>query len=499
MKKIISFLLVLATVMSCLVLTVSANTPTGAVRSDEGLLPFEDVKDSHWFADAVEFCYSNEIIKGMNEYTFGFSGQLTRAQFVTMLANLEGADTSTYTVTQFPDVKSSHWYYGAVAWAYGKGIVSGMNDGTFAPNKALSRAELAVIMKNYMDGKYEVTVSDNVLDKFTDKPKAQYWYYEAMKYAVSAELLSGNSDGTLASTGTVTRAQAAVIFNSFMEKYFYGACEHTFSAADCTNAPTCTKCGLKNGLPNGHKVTGYTCEASTTCLECGAVVAPSNVYHNFLAATCTSPRTCTICGQKRGEAKGHSWKAATCTAPKTCSGCQMTEGYALGHNYSGNSCTRCGTASPRAKVIAAMKTKGTYISYANTYVYEIEEDGSYVGISYDATTGELALVYSGYTYGGGSDMTSLILPVSGTTCRFDYIYYTSSDSVLFDGYGYIEATTFNEDTTVSFYWYKTSANNPEVACSNASGEIDLMVTYADYMFNELCGVSIAEFGFNYYK
>ncbi|MBR4880282.1 MAG: S-layer homology domain-containing protein, partial [Clostridia bacterium] len=94
------------------------------VISDEGRLPFEDVKNEYWYYKSAEFCYANGIIKGMNEYTFAPIGTLTRAQFVTMLANLESVDTSIYSVDKFTDVKSSHWYYGAVAWAYNEGIVS---------------------------------------------------------------------------------------------------------------------------------------------------------------------------------------------------------------------------------------------------------------------------------------------------------------------------------------------------------------------------------------
>ncbi|MBQ4561197.1 MAG: S-layer homology domain-containing protein [Clostridia bacterium] len=524
MKKIISFILVLATVLSCFAVAVSA-APQGNRRSDEGMLPFEDVKSDHWFAPYLEFCYANGIIKGMNEYTFGHAGQLTRAQFVTMLANLEGVDTSAYSVAKFTDVKSNHWYYGAVAWAYEKGIVSGMTDTTFAPNGVLTRAQLAVVMRNYMQNKYLVEVKDDVLNKFSDKPKAEYWYYDAMKYAVSAGLISGMSNGTLSATGVVTRAQAVVIFESFVKKYFHGLCGHSFTAADCTNSSTCTICGMKQGLPKGHLVTTYDCVSTTTCLECGATVQPTKIHHVFNDATCTAARTCRVCGITRGEAKGHKWSAATCTKPKTCTVCNATEGgvkghnwkaatchapktcvvcnakegSALGHNYSGNYCTRCGAATPRAQVIYAMKTKASYSSSDNAYIYSITADSSTVGVIYDATSGELGLFYNGPTYGGGSDFTWLVLPVSGTTCRFEYEYYTSSGKSIFDGYGYIEAKTFNENSTVSFYSYNTSANNPEVACSNASGELDIMLTYGDLMFKELCGVSIADLGFNYYK
>ena len=55
--------------------------------------------------------------------------------------------------------------------------------------------------------------------------------------------------------------------------------------------------------------------------------------HKWTDATCTAPKTCSVCGETEGEALGHSWVDATCDAPKTCSVCGATEGEALGHAY----------------------------------------------------------------------------------------------------------------------------------------------------------------------
>ncbi len=53
--------------------------------------------------------------------------------------------------------------------------------------------------------------------------------------------------------------------------------------------------------------------------------------HSWTDATCTTPKTCSICGATNGDVLGHSWKDATCTTPKTCSVCSATEGEANGH------------------------------------------------------------------------------------------------------------------------------------------------------------------------
>ena len=219
-----------------------------------------------------------------------------------------------------------------------------MTDTAFQPNGVLTRAQLSVVMRNYMEGKYEVEVKADALDSFTDTPKTEYWYYDAMVYAVSSGLLSGNSDGTLAATGNVTRAQASVIFKNFSDKYYHAACEHSFTEADCTNAAKCENCGLVNGLPKGHSVdASYSCKTGGKCSVCSAAVEKSNILHDFAAANCGNPRICKRCNLRRGEPTGdHNWWAATCTNPKMCKVCYKTEGDKLGHNGSQPTCTTAG-------------------------------------------------------------------------------------------------------------------------------------------------------------
>lgn len=55
-------------------------------------------------------------------------------------------------------------------------------------------------------------------------------------------------------------------------------------------------------------------------------------YHKWTDATCTKPKTCSICGKTDGKELGHKWVRATCTKPQMCSVCGKTKGKKLGHN-----------------------------------------------------------------------------------------------------------------------------------------------------------------------
>lgn len=100
------------------------------------------------------------------------------------------------------------------------------------------------------------------------------------------------------------------------------ACEHEWTQATCTEARTCSKCGVTEGQ----------------ALE-----------HSWKDADCLTPKTCQNCGLTEGTALGHDWQEATCSAPKTCTSCGATEGQPLEHTWEGEAtlhtapvCTVCG-------------------------------------------------------------------------------------------------------------------------------------------------------------
>ena len=112
---------------------------------------------------------------------------------------------------------------------------------------------------------------------------------------------------------------------------------------------------LNNGVTSGTQAWYQTCGQGLPAFSGKTVYETANgtyvneavaCSHNWSAATCTAPKTCSKCGETEGKELGHSWGDATCTAPKTCSVCGTTEGKELGHNYVDGACTACGAADP---------------------------------------------------------------------------------------------------------------------------------------------------------
>lgn len=71
--------------------------------------------------------------------------------------------------------------------------------------------------------------------------------------------------------------------------------------------------------------------------------------HEWQEASCTEPKTCTLCEETEGEALGHEWEEALCETPKTCARCGLTEGTALGHNVAEWSVDAASTCSKKGQ------------------------------------------------------------------------------------------------------------------------------------------------------
>ena len=119
---------------------------------------------------------------------------------------------------------------------------------------------------------------------------------------------------------------------------------HSWADADCDTPKTCSACGVTDGEPMGHSWTAADCDAARMCSVCG-VTDGEPMGHSWTAANCVAPKTCSVCGETEGVKKGHSWTAADCVAPKTCSVCGETEGVKKGHSWTAADCDTPKTCS----------------------------------------------------------------------------------------------------------------------------------------------------------
>ena len=182
--------------------------------------PFADVAEGDWFYDYVRYAHENGLFAGVSGTEFDPDEGMTRAMIVTVLYRAEGepATGNESRSDSFDDVALQSWYGPAVYWAQMNGIVKGYSDEVFAPDKLITREEMAAIMYRYAGYKGVDTSAAGDLSQFSDQAQIANWARGNVEWTVGYGLISGRNNGTLDPKGNITRAETAAILQRFLEK-----------------------------------------------------------------------------------------------------------------------------------------------------------------------------------------------------------------------------------------------------------------------------------------
>lgn len=152
----------------------------------------------------------NGYMGGYGNGLFGPNDNMTRAQVARMFYNLLLEKDVPVTVS-FTDVPADAWYAEAVNTLASLGVIKGIGDGQFAPNRTITRAEFTVIAMRFAN------VSADVTNPFTDIATND-WYYTAVTSAVSYGWINGYGDGSFRPQATITRAEVVTIVNRMLNR-----------------------------------------------------------------------------------------------------------------------------------------------------------------------------------------------------------------------------------------------------------------------------------------
>ena len=143
-----------------------------------------DVTRGQWFNHAVSTLSSMGIVKGHNDGTFAPNAPITRAEFAAIAARFD--DKNTDTSSKFTDI-ASHWAKNEIGIAANKGWINGYPDDTFRPNQYITRAEAMTLVNRVLNRLPEN--SSDLLDsmiKWPDNSDASAWYYLAVQEATNS-------------------------------------------------------------------------------------------------------------------------------------------------------------------------------------------------------------------------------------------------------------------------------------------------------------------------
>lgn len=162
---------------------------------------FPDVDETTAQGKAITIMQDHGYIQGFNDGTFRPNDTLTRAEFVTILNKMYGFSVETENI--FTDIQPDDWYYGAILTAVQAGYIKGMGDGRFAPNEAVTREQVCVMLNKILNVEM-LPYSQKITDAVSE------WARESVEKLVSNRMFSLEDGGKFRATQPITRGETCL-------------------------------------------------------------------------------------------------------------------------------------------------------------------------------------------------------------------------------------------------------------------------------------------------
>lgn len=182
---------------------------SGIYRAVFNLEYFSDV-EGHWYKNVANQAWWNGLAFGVEPFVFNGDGKMTRAMAAQMLYRLSGQKAGDRGKSGFVDVTTGAWYSDAVRWCADAGIVNGMSEDEYCPDREVTRQDFITMLMRYADyiGGY-----GEEKEQLTYKDAGQVADYarEHLERAQALGLVGGYEDGTLRPGNSVSRAECVTI------------------------------------------------------------------------------------------------------------------------------------------------------------------------------------------------------------------------------------------------------------------------------------------------
>lgn len=179
---------------------------------------FQDIA-SHWSKGEVESLAAKMIVAGRTEQTFVPNAPVTRAEFAALVVRALGLSADAASGS-FQDVASSDWYAGAIQAAVDADIINGYTDGTFKPNRTITREEMATMAYNALEYAGYNPV-DAAKAHFADASSIGAWSQVAVYELAALDILNGDPKQRFHPKSNATRGESAAVLHRLMQDLTY--------------------------------------------------------------------------------------------------------------------------------------------------------------------------------------------------------------------------------------------------------------------------------------
>lgn len=190
-----------------------SSVPSASIKpgtSPEIFAPASKFTDTngHWAQNQIEELADKNVISGYPDGSFGPNKNVTRAEFAKMIISFAGLSGQSDSMS-FDDVNSSDWFYSSVSSAVYHGLINGISELQFAPNTEITRQDACVIIYRYLGEK----ISSEQIASFIDFAFVSDYASDAVSALSENGILSGYEDKSFKPQNPITRAETAVILS----------------------------------------------------------------------------------------------------------------------------------------------------------------------------------------------------------------------------------------------------------------------------------------------
>ena len=187
-----------------------------AVLEDKLELPLTDISEDAWYYEGVWDVYQKGLMTGMDATSFAPELTLNRAFMAAVLYRRADSPAVEYSAI-FPDVKDGEWYTKCALWAKSAGVILGYDDGRFGPTDNLTREQLCTILWRYAAENDGVDNSARAsIDGYPDAAKVSDFAAEAVQWCEAMGMLNYHN-GRIDAWEDATRAECAYMISKYLE------------------------------------------------------------------------------------------------------------------------------------------------------------------------------------------------------------------------------------------------------------------------------------------
>lgn len=185
--------------------------PIIAPTQTDNVTKFEDL-EGHWAEPYMEYMYEKGIFEGTSETTINPDWGITRQEVAVLLVRMLSLENEipSGAITYIDDEAIADWARDAVYILSDRGLYVGYGDGSFQPERIISRQELVSVIGRLLEGEYSINLD------YIDAHEIYFWAVEHVEELTAFGIIQGFEDNSFRPEDFVTRAQAAVIFYNTM-------------------------------------------------------------------------------------------------------------------------------------------------------------------------------------------------------------------------------------------------------------------------------------------